>query len=77
MPVPPVEKGVVPDLVGTALGEAQDAIKEAGFKQGGVSGGIGVGTVFPPSLAVCSQEPEAGSTPKKSTEVDLVAKQTC
>jgi hypothetical protein len=76
-PVGAVEKGVVPDLVGTALGEAQAAIKEAGFKEGGISGGIGVGTVFPPTLEVCSQEPEAGSTPKKNTEVDLVAKQTC
>ncbi len=76
-PVGAVEKGVMPDLVGAALGEAQEAIKEAGFKLGGLSGGVGVGTVFPPTLEVCSQDQEPGSEPKKNTEVSLVAKQTC
>lgn len=76
-PVGAVEKGVMPDLVGAALGEAQEAIKEAGFKLGGISGGVGVGTVFPPTLEVCSQDQDPGSEPKKNTEVALVAKQTC
>ena len=76
-PAPPVEKGVMPDLVGTSLGEAKGAIKEAGFKTGALSGGVGVGTVFPPSLAVCSQDQEPGSTPKKGTEVALEVEQVC
>ncbi len=76
-PAPEVEKGVVPDVVGVSLGDAQPAIKEAGFKEVEISGGVGVGTVFPPSLVICSQEPEAGSTPKKGTAVDLVAETSC
>ena len=77
IPAPPVEKGVMPDLVGVALGDGEAALKEAGFKTGQLAGGVGVGTVFPPTLAICSQDQEPGSEPKKGTEVMLIVKQIC
>ena len=77
LPAPEVEQGVVPELVGVSLGDSEAAIKEAGFKVGDISGGVGVGTVFPPTLAVCSQDPEPGGIPKKGSAIDLNAEVAC
>jgi hypothetical protein len=75
--VPEVEKGVVPDLLGASYGTAQEAIKKAGFKEGDVEGGLGVGTYFPTTLEVCEQAPEPGASPKEGTKIDLDARVKC
>ncbi len=76
-PPPEVEKGVVPDLLGTSLMDAEAAIKDAGFRRGELEGGVGAGSIFPPSLLICEQDPEAGASPKEGTKVDLVARLEC
>lgn len=76
-PAPKVKKGVVPDLAGTSLEDAQRAIKKAGFAAGDIKGGVGAGNIFPPSLLICEQDPKAGSSPEKGTEIDLVAELEC
>ena len=77
LPAPEVEKGVVPDLVGTSLKEARKAIDEAGFTEGEIEGGIGAGSIIPDTLVICAQDPEPGSTPKKGTEINLEGRLEC
>ena len=76
-PAPKVKAGVVPDLLGTTLANAQQAIKQAGFTEGDIEGGVGAGSIFPPSLLICEQDPEPGSSPKEGTEIALVAEREC
>jgi hypothetical protein len=74
-PAPAVEKGVVPDVLDVALEDAEEAIKEAGFKPN-VEGG-GAFSVLSPDLPVCEQDPAGGSEPPKKSEVLIVAERSC
>ncbi len=60
---------VVPDVTGRSLGDAQQALREAGLEAGGVRQGYSE-TV--PAGAVIEQEPVAGEVRPAGTPVDLV-----
>jgi hypothetical protein len=71
-----VEKGVVPDLIGVAVGDAKAAVVEAGFKTGNVDTVGLFGTVGNDWL-VCETDPAAGASPKRGSEVALIADRVC
>jgi hypothetical protein len=75
LPAPTVEKGVVPDVLGVALGDAEDAIEAAGFETDAEGGGAF--NVLTASLLICEQDPEGGSSPKKGSGVALQAERSC
>jgi hypothetical protein len=73
---PEVKKGVVPDVLGVYLEDAEVVIEEAGFKLGELEGG-GVGGVFVPQDVICEQRPQGGAKPKPGSKVILVAEREC
>ena len=75
LPPPEVEKGVVPDVLGVRLGDAEEAIKEAGFKTS-VEGG-GLFKIVSAKMLICEQDPEGDSSPKKGSKVELLAERSC
>ena len=74
-PAPAVEEGVVPDVLGVALEDAEMAVEDAGFTSK-VEGG-GTFNVFPSFIPICEQDPAGGAEPPKNSEVLLIAERAC
>jgi len=73
---PPVEKGVVPDVIGVAAADGEAVIEEAGFKVEIEGGGV-FGLTADPSLLICTQDPAGGETPKKNSVVTIEGQRSC
>lgn len=75
-PAPETEPGVVPELVGVSVGDAEKAIVDAGFKTGTVDT-LGLFGTPENNWLVCEQQPAGGASPREGTEVDLTADRSC
>lgn len=75
---PQPEKGVVPDVLGVTLADAEQVIKDSGFRLGEV----GEVSTFadeaaPEDLLICEQDPEGGAEPPRKSKVDVEVDNSC
>jgi PASTA domain len=75
-PAPDTEKGIVPKLIGVSVGDAKQAIADAGFTVGAVET-LGLFGTPTNTWVVCEQQPVGGQSPREGAKVDLTADRAC